>query len=174
MSTTPTETPKSPHHRRRPHGKALLAVLAVAALTAIAVPLAFAGWGLSHGGCRFHRGDVTDDQVREHVDRTAAHVLDEVEATDEQREQIAALHDELLPPLLDLRREGKALRDAFHQALAADSPDRAELDRLRREGLGLLDEASGTLLDALLKASQVLTPEQRETIAERIRERHGR
>ena len=75
--------------------------------------------------------------------------------------------------LLPLRAK---MHDARRQAVALLSQqhvDRAALEALRADQLKLAENASQRLTQALADVADVLTPEQRQQLAERINRRHG-
>jgi len=177
MSEKNEET-RSPQPRacRRPRGRRIAGFLAALALVGLAVPIAWARWGGPgrwHGHFHGHK-QMTVEQARDHADRVAGHVLDEVDATDEQQARVAALLDVAVPELFGLRTQGKELKEAFHAALSAETPDRAGMERVRVEGLKLADEASAKAVELLADLAEVLTPEQRAQLHERMEEKHGR
>ena len=94
----------------------------------------------------------------------------EVEAGEEQRTKIATIVEDLKPGVLTFYRERETLRTDFVGALEADPVDPAELNRIREAGLGLADRAFAQGLDAVVKVSEVLTPEQRRQLAQAWRD----
>lgn len=150
------------HRRRR---WKLFGFLGVLALAAFALPRAFAH---GPGGWSCHRGgELTAEQTREHMGRMAGHALDRVDASDDQRASVDGILDRAAPDVVHFKGEADALRDSFHDAVAADRLDRAELDGLRQDGLELADRASARALEVFLEVAAVLTPDQRRQLRER-------
>ena len=73
--------------------------------------------------------------------------------------------------LLPLRERARAARQRGIDLLAGDRVDRGALEALRGEQIGLADQASRRLSQALADAAEVLTPEQRKNIAQRLQRR---
>ena len=93
-------------------------------------------------------------------------MLDEVEATDDQREKVSAITTAALADMgefRDFRREG---RQALVEALTQETVDREALEALRQSKLETADRASRRLLTALADVAEVLTPAQRAELAE--------
>ena len=68
------------------------------------------------------------------------------------------------------------MHDARRQAvelLSHDTVDRAALEALRADQLKLAEQASRRFTQALADVADVLTPEQRKALAERIGRWHG-
>ncbi len=60
----------------------------------------------------------------------------------------------------------------LHTALAAPAVDDAEVERIRQDGLGLAEEASGVLVDALVDIANVLDAEQRAELLKLADRKH--
>ena len=163
----PTPTPAAENRRRRRRWVAavivalpLLAVAVFAGTRAVASP-----WGHHHWGDR----DPTLEEAQEHVNRWTDHVLDRLDATDEQRAEIRLIVDEALPEMLALRTEGRALKREGREMLLVEPIDRAGLEQVRVEGIQLADRASARGLQVFIDITEVLTPEQRKEVADHWR-----
>lgn len=99
--------------------------------------------------------------------------LDAVDATAEQEERIWAIIDDARAGLRPMMREFRDTRDTVMELLAAPTIDRAAAETLRAERIAAIDEASKKIVAAVLDAAEVLTPEQRATLAEQMKERRG-
>ncbi len=71
------------------------------------------------------------------------------------------LSDEQMAQIRDIADDARAL-------LTAEQVDRAAVEAHRQEVLDLVDDASALIADALVSAAEVLTPDQRAALAERI------
>jgi periplasmic protein CpxP/Spy len=134
-----------------------LAVLAVGALTLTAF--------------RGHHGDPAhlDRALTRHLDD----LLDDVHATDAQRQQINALKDKLVADGRALRAQHAGARQELLAQWKADRPDAARVHALvdaRADGMKrMADQAA----DALLKAHDILTPEQRAVVTRKLQRHLG-
>lgn len=167
-SRSPEPTP-----RRRFLTRTVLAVIAVSAIGGIGARAFAHGWGggWHHGG--FMRGNLDPAAVDQHLDRMLKHFYVEIDATDAQKQQLAPIVKAAVNDLLPL---GAQMRDTRRQALellSQPSVDRGTVEALRAEKLRLADQASRRLMAALTDVADVLTPEQRRSLAEHIQRRHG-
>lgn len=163
MSNTPSA---SPSPRRGPWR--FLLILPLTAV--IGAGVAWAGGFGGGGHCR-EGGEWSAEEARDHVGMFADRVLDRVDATDTQKDQIDSVLDKAVPQLHSYKTEGRALKTDFREALSEDQIDRAELERIRQEGLDLADRASATAMDTLVQIATVLTPEQRQELRAAYEER---
>jgi periplasmic protein CpxP/Spy len=109
----------------------------------------------------------------EHVGRAVDHLLDGLGTTDAQRSQVKQIATAAAADLKAQRDAGKALRDKGLQIFAAPSVDAAAAESLRQQMLAQHDQASKRVLQAMLDVSKVLTPEQRATLGERMKQRQA-
>lgn len=121
------------------------------------------GW---HGRRWCHAAAADPAAERERVAFATDWMLQRIEATPEQREQVKGIVAAVLQDLAPLRDQHRQNRDAFLTALAQPAVDRATLDQLRRAELELADQASGRIVAGLADVSGVLTPEQRAKLME--------
>jgi Spy/CpxP family protein refolding chaperone len=98
--------------------------------------------------------------------------LDEVKATDAQKQQVKAVEK-------DLFEQGRALHTGnrdFHNAVLAelqkDNPDPAQVHALVDARAASLKEFADKVADGVLKIHGILTPEQRAQIIKDIEEHH--
>ena len=172
QSSEPSPSP-GPMPRRRFLTRTLLAVIATGAIGGIGARALAHGWGggWHHGG--FMRGNLDPAAVDQHLDRMLKHFYVEIDATDAQKQQLAPIVKAAVNDLLPL---GAQMRDTRRQALELLSQpgvDRGALETLRAEKLRLADQASRRFVTALADVADVLTPEQRRSLAEHIQRRHG-
>jgi Spy/CpxP family protein refolding chaperone len=121
------------------------------------------------GGMPFCHGDKEDH--RAHMEFVANRMLNKVDATDEQKEEIDAILDEAFETVDEKRAEHEAKHEELKAILTAETIDREALEELRGEALAHFDEGSAMFLDVIVEVSEVLTVEQREQLAEMIEER---
>jgi len=133
---------------------------------ALAVTLALGALGLA-AGCRgHHRGDPA-----RFVTNRVEDLLDDVKATDAQRQQIRAIRDKLLA-------DGKALHTGhaeLHKQLLAqwqsNSPDAAAVHTLVDARAAEMKRFADEVVDGILRVHAVLTPEQRAIVTKKL-QRH--
>lgn len=101
-------------------------------------------------------------------------MLAKIGASDQQKSDVRSIVRDAASDLAPLQRQHRANRDALRAALLAPAIDKAALDSLRVSELKLADQAALRLQEALLAAAEVLTPEQRKAIAERLEQRRQR
>ena len=172
--TSPPSTSGGDNPRRRFFWRAAI-VTVIAGLAAVIGTRAFA-----HGGgyCGWHRGgfmgaSLDPAALDTHLDRALKHLYVEIDATDAQKQQLAPIVKGAAQDLLPLRTR---MHDAHRRAvdlLSQQNVDRAALEALRADHLKLAENASQRLTQALADVADVLTPEQRQQLAERINRRHG-
>jgi Spy/CpxP family protein refolding chaperone len=152
--------------------------LALAALIGSALAgSANAGWGWGPGGSsRFGHhgpmgGTLEPAEVQERVERMVAHLAIEIDATEEQKQKLTAILVGAANDLMPLRAEMMESRHAGELVGLLTGPivDRAAIETFRAEKLALADQASRRVAQALGEAAEVLTPEQRAEIGERLK-----
>lgn len=121
------------------------------------------GW---HGRGWCHASAVDPAAQQERIAFATDWMLNRVEATPDQRENVKAIVARVIQDLAPLRAQHGQHRDAFLTALAQPSVDSAALEQLRRAELDLADQASARILAGLTEVSAVLTPEQRTRLLE--------
>ena len=126
-----------------------------------------AGWR-GHGHKRF--ADLSESEIQQRIDRVVKHVAIEIDANDEQREKIVALLTAVAMDMKPIRERMIASREQLQAILVAEQIDRAALEALRVERLAEFDEISKNLVTAIADVAEVLTPEQRKVLDERIKE----
>lgn len=145
-----------------------------ALLTALVFGLAFAAAPPSAFG-GFRHGDWGSDpeRARKHAEFMTGYVLSEVDASPEQTERVTAIVVDFVQDLQGLKEEHRARHAELLAALSQPEISRAALESLRAEELATLDGVSQRLVDAVVNAAAVLTPEQRTRLVELAEEMHG-
>ncbi len=103
--------------------------------------------------------------------RGVDHMLDGLNATDAQRTQIKQIAQAAAVDLKAQHEQGRALRERAMQIFAAPNVDAAAAESVRQQMVQQHDQASRRMLQAMLDASRVLTPEQRVKLGERMKQR---
>jgi Spy/CpxP family protein refolding chaperone len=142
----------------------LAAVLGTTALTAWAQP--FGGHG-RHGDHAGMGGPGMGMMMGRGLDR----MLDGVNATTEQRTQIKTIAEAARADLKAQHEANKGLREKMAALFTQPTVDANAVEALRAQMLAQHDQASRRITQAMLDVSRVLTPEQRQQIAERMQQR---
>jgi Spy/CpxP family protein refolding chaperone len=142
---------------------ALVTLAAASGLSAVAI----AG---PHGHGGHSRGGMGGPMMGMGIER----MLDAVDATPEQRTQIDQIHRSARADLQGQRESGRALRDQMRSLFTQPTVDANAVEAVRQQMLAQHDRASQRMTQAMVEVSRVLTPAQRETIAERMSQRAER
>lgn len=125
----------------------------------------------SHGGFRGHGAGAL---MRKFIDFAVNEKLDEVGASEAQKQKVREIKDRLVKEAHALRDDRKAFRDELLSILEQDNPDAAQLKaavRQRTEAFGRLAEDAA---DAVIELHGVFTPEQRKKLLAEAREHMAR
>ena len=143
-------------------------LMMVSLLVAGAAALSMSAWSQGHGE---HHGMRGGDAM---MGRMGDRMLDSVNATDAQRAQIKQIMQAARDDMKTQREAGRALRERSLAIFAAPTVDPAQAESVRQQMVAQHDASSRRMLQAMLDASRVLTPEQRAKLAERVKERSAR
>jgi Spy/CpxP family protein refolding chaperone len=119
-------------------------------------------------------GPIDPARLDEHLDRMLKHLYVEIDATEAQRQKLEPIIKQAAKELMPLRQKVREARRQGMALLAAPSIDRGAIERLRVEQIAAADDASKRFVRALADVADVLTPEQRKTVAARVEHRRGR
>lgn len=145
--------------------------------------LAVAGLGFLAGQAFAHEGgrggffgpmagmDIDPERAEARIERLTKHLAVEADATPEQQEKLAAIAKAAVRDLAGPRERMQAHRRAMMAAFSAPTIDRAKIESMRSEHLKDIDAMSRRLTQAMAEAAEVLTPEQRQTLAQHMAER---
>ena len=130
-----------------------------------------AGMGPGHGpGMMMHGGPGMGMQGG---GRYMERMLDQVNATAEQRTQIRSIMQAARDDVRKIHEGAAALREQSRQLWSQPNIDANAAEALRKQQLAVHDQVSQRMLRARLDASTVLTPEQRKLMAERMAQRQA-
>jgi Spy/CpxP family protein refolding chaperone len=124
--------------------------------------VALAGFGCSHHG---HPRDPA--QVAKFVNARVDDLLDDVDATPDQRTKIHAIADRMLAEGQALRADHGTVHDTVLAQWRAETPDKASLHALVDARMDALRKAAHDAVDAGVEAHDVFTPAQREKLAKK-------
>jgi Spy/CpxP family protein refolding chaperone len=162
-----TEAGGTPFWRRRRFwlagGGALAGLAALAAVAPRASAYrALAGHGLGHGRHGFAAHVLKDPAAaKQRAGMAVEWVLRGVNGTEEQKQQARRITDRLIDELGPAIEKHRGFRERMARELAKPEIDRDALERLRREEIALVDQASKVAVGAIADLGEVLTPEQR-------------
>lgn len=106
--------------------------------------------------------------------RLGERALDGVGATAEQKAQVRQIMDAARKDLQGQHEAGRALREQMRTLLAQPSVDANAVEALRQQMQAHREQASRRMTQAMVEASRVLTPEQRQAMAEHAKQREER
>ena len=160
--------------KRRFFRRATIAALVTSVAATFGVAAAWAHSG-GHGG-GFHRGFMGGSkdpaQADARIERMVKHFAVEVDATPEQQAKLTQIAKTAAKDLRPLREKVREARRRGMELLSAPAIDRAAIERLRAEQIQGADAVSKRMAQAFADAAEVLTPDQRKKIAERMQKRH--
>jgi len=148
--------------------------VAVGLLMAVTATVAVSAWAQGHHGPR-GGGDFGGPGMfmghPEHMGRGVDRMLDGINATDAQRAQVKQIMQAAAADLKAQHDSARGLREQGLQLFTAPVVDARAVEALRQQKLAQHDQASKRMTQALLDISQVLTPEQRVKLGERMKQR---
>jgi len=159
------------HNKGRRRG-AFIFTLVVALVAGLAG--GYVGKSFAHGGPGHWRDDMPTDPAK--IDQRIEHMINrfasKVDASAEQKEKLSAIAKSAVKDLAPLRDKARTARKQAIEILAGASVDRPAIERLRAEQIQLADAGSKRLTQAFADAAEVLTPDQRKKLAERMQRGH--
>lgn len=136
---------------------------AVAALAVVAGLVVLSGF---RGGCG-HGHPRDPAQVAKFVNARVDDLLDDVDATPDQRTKIHAIADRMLAEGQAFHAGQAEVHDALLGQWKAESPDKAKLHALVDARIDAMRKLAHDAVDAGVEAHDVLTPAQREKLAKK-------
>ena len=101
-------------------------------------------------------------------------MLADVNATPEQEQRIAKIISDTMTAMRPVRQSHMAARRKMMDLLAQPTIDRQAVEALRAQELASAEQASRRMTQSMIEVAEVLSPEQRAKLAERMRSRGGR
>ena len=142
-------------------------------LMSIAGALVLVIGGMTWSAVAYSDRSWDEEKMERFVEWKVEDMLDEIDATDDQREKVHAIAAATLADMEEFRDFGREGRQALIEALTQETVDREALETLRQNKLAAADRASQRLLTALADTAEVLTPAQRQELAAEL-ESHWR
>jgi Spy/CpxP family protein refolding chaperone len=120
-------------------------------------------------------GGKDDARAKRFVNFMVSDMLDELDATDVQREEVDAIKERLMSRGFALKAQREGTKKQVLEILQSDRPDAERLHKIVDEQSAQMTKLGHEVADAALELHDVLDDEQREQLAERIakhRRRH--
>jgi Spy/CpxP family protein refolding chaperone len=160
------------HQSKHPHsghrlGKAIFVMM-------LAIASGFTGGFVSKAYAQEHRAMKQmdrDGKMEQRVTRMVKHMAVEIDATPEQTQKLTTIALAAAKDLAPVREKLNAARKKGMTLLSAPQIDRQAMEQLRVEQIAMMDSNSKRLMQALADTAEVLTPAQREKLAERMKKR---
>jgi Spy/CpxP family protein refolding chaperone len=124
------------------------------------------GWGRPH--------HLDPEEMARRLDYRIGRLIRDVGGTQQQKDQLVAIASAALAELRPMREQLRQARRAGLELLATPVVDRRALEQLRTTQMQVADAKSKRMVQAMADAAEVLTPEQRAKVAERMKHRMGR
>jgi Spy/CpxP family protein refolding chaperone len=119
-------------------------------------------------------GPMSPEQTARMAERMAERIVGAADGTPEQKQKIQAIAQAAFTDLAPMREQMHTARRDAMALLAAPTVDRAAIEALRARQIAAADGASRRMAQAMADAAEVLTPEQRARLAERMQRWMGR
>lgn len=132
-----------------------------------------AGAGAFADGQLAMPGHGAHGDMSAHIDHALKHLYVDIDATPAQQAKIGPLVHQALQDLKPLHEQLHAAHQQAMQLMTAPTIDRAALEQSRQHGMQLADQASKRLVQLLADVGDVLTPVQRQKLAEHLAKLHG-
>ncbi|MCU0805743.1 MAG: Spy/CpxP family protein refolding chaperone [Burkholderiales bacterium] len=127
------------------------------------------GWHASHGP-----GAMDPEAMKRRTDGMVRWMLADVNATEAQQERITAIVSATMTELAPLRQKHFEARKQAAEILSKPSVDRAALETLRTQEMAAADQVSKRITQSIADAADVLSPDQRAQLVERMQRMRGR
>lgn len=118
-------------------------------------------------------GQIDAAEIDKRVQFMTGRLARSIDATPEQSKQLTDIAKAAAKDLMPMHEKMRLVRTQAKELLGGATVDRAAIEKLRSEQIANMDEASKRISNALADAAEVLTPEQRKELSERMARHHG-
>jgi Spy/CpxP family protein refolding chaperone len=139
----------------------------------LALPLAAGALSVSVARAHGPGGGPGEGRMGPFMQERMEHLLAAAGATDAQKAQIKTIWEPLRPQLKALHQQHGELRHQIGAAMAATTIDTNRIEQLRRQAVQTMDKISGVMTQGMVASAQVLTPDQRKIVLQKIEEHRG-
>ncbi|GAB5606148.1 Spy/CpxP family protein refolding chaperone [Sideroxyarcus sp. TK5] len=163
-------------HGHRGHCVArVIGVLAVFGIGFFSAKVMACEPSMGHGGPQafMSGGQMDTERMGKFADKRLDRMLDDVKASDAQKEKASAIVKAALEQGAPLAGKIRDNHIQMRKLMAATTLDKAAIEAMRAEQIKLADEASQRMTSTMLAVAEVLTPEQRAKLAEKMEKRRG-
>lgn len=175
--TEQTNDTKHSDKPRRPWRRIAIAALVGGLATGVGLN-AFAhggrfGGGFGHGG-GWHMGpgaQTDPEAMKRRVDASVRWMLADINASEAQQTRIADIVAATMKEMAPLREKHREARQSVMELLAKPNVDRAALEAIRAQEIQAADAMSKRFVQSLADVAEVLTPEQRAQLADKMKQR---
>lgn len=108
-----------------------------------------------------------------HIDHMLKHLYVDLDVTDAQKAQIDPLVKQAMADLKPLHMQLNDAHTKALQALTQPAMDRAALEAGRAQAMQLADQASKRVTQLVADVGDILTPAQRQKLADHLKKMHG-
>ena len=135
-------------------------------IVALSLPGFIRGWGQHQHGPHMKRGipASSPSAMLENISKRTNRILEHVDATEAQQEQVKSILQQMEPDLENFQKERQALREDFADTLEAEQIDPQQLAEMQKATVHLVEQVTDRSLTAMREILQVLTPEQRKEL----------
>ncbi|MEM6730695.1 MAG: Spy/CpxP family protein refolding chaperone [Myxococcota bacterium] len=137
---------------------------AVLPLLMLGATAAYAGWGKRSDGPNLER-------AQRFIKWRVNDVLDEIDATERQTDEINRVVDGLISDALPMIEEHKRTKGEFRELFFSESPDAEAVHAAIDERIAKFSSLAHKAADAALEVHETLTPEQRGELQEMLPDR---
>ncbi|MBU0688741.1 MAG: Spy/CpxP family protein refolding chaperone [Gammaproteobacteria bacterium] len=163
-------------HGRRGHCVArVIGLLAVFGIGFFSGQVMACERGMGHGGPQafMSGGQMDTERMGKFAGKRIERMLDDVKASDAQKEKASAIVKASIETGAPLAEKMRDNHIQMRKLMAAPTLDKAAIEAMRAEQIKLADEASKQMTSTMLAVADVLTPEQRAKLAEKMEKRRG-